>query len=117
MAAQVLKFSDAPPVHRPLTGKGWRGFPTPHLASTDDKESAIIAIFIDLVIFPLSSGLPAPIWRELAALGRHARHALVVTPDHSDRSEFTEAGAANWYASRTICCPATLYSFRAKPLN
>ncbi|NOV25786.1 hypothetical protein E5S69_19990 [Cupriavidus necator] len=51
VAAQVLKFSDAPPVHRPLTGKGWRDFPTPLLASTDDKKSAIIAIFIDLVTF------------------------------------------------------------------
>jgi hypothetical protein len=51
VAAQVLKFSDAPPVHRPLTGKGWRGFPARHLASTDDKESAIIAIFLDPVIF------------------------------------------------------------------
>jgi hypothetical protein len=71
-----LKFSDAPPVHRPLTGKGWRGFDTPHLTSTDDKESAIIAIFIDPVIFPHSSGLPAPIWRELAALGRQFRSCI-----------------------------------------
>ncbi|WP_147311459.1 hypothetical protein [Cupriavidus taiwanensis] len=56
-----MKFSDAPPVHRPLTGKGWRTFPTMLLASTDDKESAIIAIFIDLVIFGLFGGDLAPI--------------------------------------------------------
>ncbi|WP_349609549.1 MULTISPECIES: hypothetical protein [Cupriavidus] len=55
MAAQVLKVLGAPPNPLAVDWQGLAGFSlTLLLASTDDKESAIIAIFIDLVIFPLS---------------------------------------------------------------
>ncbi|MFC4518522.1 hypothetical protein [Cupriavidus pinatubonensis] len=38
-------------IHEPLPDKAWRDRPANHSTATDDKESAIILIFIDLVIF------------------------------------------------------------------
>ncbi|NUO84890.1 MAG: hypothetical protein HOQ37_02155 [Cupriavidus sp.] len=73
----------------------WQGlaeFPNLLLASTDDKESAIISIFIDLVIFGLSGSDSAPISTLHAAAagstGRCTRHAGIVPKSARPDEEF-----------------------------
>ncbi|WP_018006994.1 hypothetical protein [Cupriavidus neocaledonicus] len=112
-----MKFSDAPPVHRPLTDKGWRGFPTLLLASTDDKESAIIAIFTDLVIFGPSGRDLAPIFVLHAAPAA----ATAQAPDaaHAARRSFRKQ-FSDWKDlahQQNNLLPLRLYSFPAKTLN
>jgi hypothetical protein len=45
-----VKKSTRRRMHWPLPDKGWRGRQTSQSTATDDKETAIIPIFIDLVI-------------------------------------------------------------------
>nr|WP_315592243.1 hypothetical protein [uncultured Cupriavidus sp.] len=53
------RFRYAPPVNRPLLDNGLRGFGVQadpmQFTATDDKETAILHIFIDSVIFTFST--------------------------------------------------------------
>ncbi|ODV44175.1 hypothetical protein AWV79_11070 [Cupriavidus sp. UYMMa02A] len=50
-AAQKVKMSTRRRIHWPLPDKAWRERQANQSTATDDKESVIILIFSDLVIF------------------------------------------------------------------